>query len=499
MRQRLAVWGLGLAVFALHMAFAGRYDFFRNELYYIVCGRHPAFGYADEPPLVPLLAAATQMGGLRLWALHVPPALAAALLVPLTADFARRLGAGAYGAFAAAGAAAMAPGLMALAQLMTTSSFEALGWTAVAWLVTRAALGGERRAMIWAGAAAGMTMEAKYGLPFWLAGLALGLAAGPARRVFGWRESWAGLALAVAMTAPSVVWQALHGFPFLGVMEHHAATHSVLTGTPLDYELGQALAMNPVLAPLWLLALGAPFMLRRLAPARFLAVAYVVAASALIAAGGKDYYLFPAYPTLFALGAAACARLPRLLGAAWGTLAVAQSAFLLPIVLPVLSPPALAAYMARFHLHPAPDEVAAIGAPLTQAFSDQFAWRDLEQKMAVVWRGLTPAERAQAAIVASNYGEAAALDVYGAADGLPPALSGQDQYYFWGPRGHEGSIVVHVNGDMARWRQFCASVEEVARFGAPYAMPYENDRPIFICRGLPVPLTRAWPRFERLQ
>jgi hypothetical protein len=179
--------------------------------------------------------------------------------------------------------------------------------------------------------------------------------------------------------------------------------------------------------------------------------------------------------------------------------ATVASAALAPVVLPLLDPPALAAYLDRYHLHPKPDELAAVGAPLTQVFSDELGWRALEKTVAAAYRALPPDDRGRVAIVASNYGEAAAIDVYGAADGLPPALSGQNQYYLWGPRGYDGGLTLHINGDPERWRPNCASLDIVAHFGAPYAMPYENDRPIFLCRGLRVPLQDAWPRFKRFQ
>ena len=76
--------GLAAAAFLLHAAVSGRYDFFRDELYFIVCGRHPDFGYADQPPLIPLLAAATQVFGESLVLLRLVPALAAAAMVLVT-------------------------------------------------------------------------------------------------------------------------------------------------------------------------------------------------------------------------------------------------------------------------------------------------------------------------------------------------------------------------------------------------------------------------------
>lgn len=95
--------------------------------------------------------------------------------------------------------------------------------------------------------------------------------------------------------------------------------------------------------------------------------------------------------------------------------------------------------------------------------------------------------------------EAAALDVYGRADALPPALSGHNQYWFWGPGNNDGSLILHVGGRVDRGKRLCRSVEVVGSFGGPYVMPYENDRPIFLCRGLLVPLPQLWTKLRRFR
>jgi hypothetical protein len=144
---------------------------------------------------------------------------------------------------------------------------------------------------------------------------------------------------------------------------------------------------------------------------------------------------------------------------------------------------------------PPPVEAAGIGAPLMQMLSDEFGWRELARDVEAAYAALPPPDRNRAAIFASNYGEAAAIDVYG--NGLPPALSGNNQYYLWGPRGYDGSVVLAVNADAAAWARFCDSARVVAHFGSsPYAMPYERDRPIVLCRGMHPPLPLRWPQFK---
>jgi hypothetical protein len=106
--------------------------------------------------------------------------------------------------------------------------------------------------------------------------------------------------------------------------------------------------------------------------------------------------------------------------------------------------------------------------------------------------------RAAAAIVTSNYGEAAAINFFGERDGLPRALSGHNQYGLWGPGDHDGSVVIRVGGDLARYRQLCSEATLAGSFGVPYAMPYERDRPIVLCRGMHRDLREAWPELRHI-
>lgn len=488
------VWVVTAVVLLLHLVVAGRYDFFRNELYFIICGRHPAFGYVDQPPLIPLIAAATQLFGENLFLLRLPAALASAALVPVTAAIAALLGGRARARLFAALAAGTAPGFLAITSTLGTASLEPLCFALCSYFVLRAVMRNHPTDFVWAGLVAGISLEAKYGIIVWLGALALGLAASEYRRLILSRWFFLGAGLALALVLPNFTWQAVHDWPFLQIAAHHSSEGRAFSGSAIRFFFGQAGAMNIVLAPLWIAGIFAPFFLEAAKPARMLAVAFAIAALTMFGVHGKDYYLFPAFPAMFAVGAVAVERLNKWVVGAWAALALSNAAFLLPIVLPVLSPEGLFHYITRHRLAPPPTEAAAIGASITQVFSDEFPWRAMENSVASVYRKFSPAERQQVGIFASNYGEAAALDFYGQKDALPPATSGQNQYFLWGPGDVGQRTLLLVNTSRERWAPFCRQLTMAAQFGAKFAMPYENNRPIMICRGLALPLRSIWPR-----
>jgi hypothetical protein len=489
----IAAWSLAAALAVPFLLAGGHYDAFRNELYFIVCGRHPAFGYVDQPPLVPLIAALTQAGGVHVFLLRVPAILAIVLLVPLTVAFAQLLGATTRAAWLAAVAIAGATMLTAMSATLNTSTFEPLLFTGVAYLITRAYLRNEPALYRWAGVAAGISFETRYGILMWAAGLLIGiLVAGP-RPILRSRDFWIGAGIAVLIALPNVIWQAAHGFPFLELVRNDNSGN--LIGTPGEFALMQVLTMNFLLVPLWLTGIIAPFVSPRLKEYRFLSIAFVVTVIIVLASHGKAYYTTAAYPTMFALGAAAATRLWRTVIAIWAILAALNALPALPFVL-ALEPPATLKYTidhSKFNLPPM--ERAGIGAPLMQVLSDEFGWRDLARTVDAAYAALPARQRSKTAIWASNYGEAAAIDVYG--HGLPPAISGNNQYFLWGTHGFDGSAVLAVNGDPAEWSQLCASSRIVATFGtSPYSMPYERHRPIVLCTGMHEPFDQVLPRFK---
>jgi hypothetical protein len=326
----------------------------------------------------------------------------------------------------------------------------------------------------------------------------MGLLATPARRLIASFELWIGAAAGALIALPSLVWQALHHWPFLELA--HAAADKNAHYSPLAFLLNQILVMNPLLAPLWLTGVIAPFFMKALKPARFLSIAFLAALVLTIAAQGKDYYLAGAYPSVFAIGAVAFERVLK-----WGwargaylTLATALSAAIAPLALPILPPSELGPYMAALHIAPQQQERSFAGTALPQVFADQLGWRDFVAEVAAAWRQIPESERAHTVIKVDNYGEAGALDVLGAGQ-FPPVVSGHNQYFLWGLRGQHPTDLLVVQGNVERLRPYCDETIVLGETQSPFAMAYENGKVIALCRRVHPPLETLWPQLKNYE
>jgi hypothetical protein len=336
-------------------------------------------------------------------------------------------------------------------------------------------------------------MEAKYGIATWLIALAAGIVLAGPRDVLRRRELGLGIALALVIALPSVLWQAAHGWPFVELVRN--ARFKDVATPPLAYAINQIVVLNPLFAPVWVAGLIAPFALRDVRPMRFVAIAFALTAGAIVAGGGKDYYLAPAYAPLLAIGGVALGRLVRGPAArsAYLAVAVALSAVVMPLALPILDPAALVAYERAIHVTPQSQERADTGATLPPQFADMLGWHAFAGEVGAAWERIPPADRASTAILVDNYGEAAALDLYGSAFGLPPALSGHNQYGFWALRGQSPRNILRVQNDPAALRPYCAGVKLLGVTSALYARGFEQGKTIAFCRGLRTSLAKDWP------
>lgn len=488
---------LALLTLTLHLALAGRYDLFRDELYFIVCGQHPAFGYVDQPPAVPLAAAALYRLGLGAWGVRLPSVVAAAALVWLAGRFAQLLGGDRLAVGVAALACAVAPMFMGLTATLNTSAFDPLASTAVAYLLVKALREDDDRALLLAGLILGIALEVKYAILFWAVGIGIGLVLTPERYLLGRRSFWMATALGALIAAPSFVWQLLHDFPFLELGA--AAKGKNVDVALLPFIGNQLFVMSPPLAPLWIAGLAAPFVVQRLRDLRFLMIAAAVVVVIVRVGHGKDYYLAPLYPSLFAIGAVALAplargRVGRTVAAVGVAGALAFAAVAAPLALPILSPATLVGYMTLIGVAPQQQERSSTGTALPQTFADQLGWHDFTAQVEAAWARIPTTDRAATGIKVDNYGEAAALDLYGY--GLPPALSGHNQYHLWGLHGQPPRDLLVVQDDPAALRPYCRQIIVLGTTRSRYAMAYENGKTIALCRGVTPSIAALWPQLK---
>jgi 4-amino-4-deoxy-L-arabinose transferase-like glycosyltransferase len=486
----------GLAGFLLHLVGNPHYGFFRDELYFIACGRHPAFGYVDQPPLVPALAAISQAWGPSLLLLRAVAALFAGASLYVTCLLARELGAGAFGQALAALAAFLSPVLMNFGMKLSTDTPGLVLWPLAALLVLRLARGADPRGWLAVGAALGVAAEAKYSVILFALALLLGLLATRTRRILWTPWLLAGIAFCVLLALPSVVWQAAQGFPMWELLRNGQKGKNVVL-SPLGFLGAQLLITNPALALVWLSGLA--FLLRD-ATTRFLGLTYLFLLGGMVALHAKHYYPADIYPLLFAAGGAALERwtaFRRSVRVALVGAVVALGGVLVPYAMPLLPLPTFLAYQSQIArllpLESTKTENLRMG-PLPQDWADMQGWPELADAVARVYRALPPEERRRAAIFADNYGEAAAIDFFGAPLGLPPAVTGHNQYWLWGMHGYDGAVLIDVNANVADDSKLCQSATLGGTYTSPLSMPYESHFDIVLCRGLKPPLAEFWRR-----
>jgi hypothetical protein len=495
--SRPAIW-LALLTAALHLWANGEYGYFRDELYFIICGQRPDWGYVDHPPLVPLLA--SLMHALfpnSLTMLRLIPALAHAGTVALTAETARKLGGGKWAQLLAGMAAFLCPLLLVFGTMFATDSLQPIAWLFYAYALIGIIRDNDKRWWLPMGLVIGLAFLAKYTIAFWVVALLLGLLLTSKRGRLARPGPYVAAAVAALIVLPNLLWQWVHGWPFLEFAAAAFESKNVVYA-PWTFVLIQIRDLNPVAAPIWLAGLAAFAFWGRFADLRAISIAYLLLLVAMIALHAKSYYPNGAYPVLFAGGAVALEAWltsPRL-RAALLVGVVLFSLPLLPFTVPILPIERFAAYQSFLGLAPETRDNDLAPGRVSQLYADMFGWRELAALVGRAYQSLSPEERADAVFFANNFGEAAAVDIFAKPWGLPPSISAHNNYYLWGPRGHTGSVVIHLGGSREELLKVYASVEAIGKTDNPWALPLETGRTIWICRGRFEKLDADWPNLK---
>jgi 4-amino-4-deoxy-L-arabinose transferase-like glycosyltransferase len=481
----LPLVSVAVAVTVLLLAFAGRYGYHRDELYFLRAGRELAFGYVDQPPLTPLLARAMdELFPGSLVGLRLPSALAAGLLVLLTGLIAREFGGGRTAQLLAAACMAVSSILLIVGHLLSTTTPDLLAWTALSWLLVRALRDG---GPVWlaAGAVAGVALQNKGQPAFLLAAVLVGILTVGPRAALRSHWPWVGGLLALTVWAPNLLWQVANGWPQLKLAEAIAGGSSGTSEPWYLFVPFQFVLVSPLLVPVW--AVGWWRLARdpALRTWRSFAVAYAVLALLFLLTRGKPYYLAGLYPVLLAAGAGPVVDWTRrgtgrlragLVAAALAVSLAIDGALGLPVV-PV----------ERLADTPIPDVSYDAG--------ETVGWPAFAATIESVRDGLPDDERV--VVLTGNYGEAGAVERF--APSLAPAYSGHNSYWSWGPPADDVDTVIAVGHPENDLRQWFGRVEEAARIDN--GVDLDNDeqgRTVWIASDRRGPWSEIWPELRRL-
>jgi Dolichyl-phosphate-mannose-protein mannosyltransferase len=502
-KGRTLVLLLALVKLCIHLVtnLNGGYGFFRDELYYLACSDHMAWGYVDHPPLsVAALWFIRLIAGDSLFVVRLLPALSGAAVVYLTGTLTRELGGKTFAQVLACLCVMASPLVLGMDSVFSMNSFDILFWTLSFLLIVLALNRDRERYWIYLGLILGLGLLNKISVLWLGAGLVVGLLLTPDRRLVLRRRVWAAGLIAALMFLPYVLWQFATGFPTLEFIKN-AGSGKYVSLSALDLIVQQALFMNPLAFPVW--AGGVAYFLLSRSTKRFRILPAIYLVVFLILAMNRDVkaaYLVPVIPMLFAAGGVAVEVFVEMRGLRWLRIALPAvvfigGMFLAPFVMPVLPVETYIGYAKALGVAPATSEKNAIGR-LPQHFADMFGWPEMAAAVADVYRSLTPEERAKCVILCNNYGEAGAIDFFGRKYGLPHAISGHNNYWLWGPRGASGEIVIRLGGSEERILWSYASAARVGMIKNEYSMPYESNLPIWVCRSRRVPLSADWMDFK---
>ncbi len=491
----LAVMNVGI-----HVAAIGRYGYHRDELYFLDCASHLDFGYVDHPPFLEFLLAPTRwLLGDSLTAIRVPAVLASTAVVLLTARMARELGGGPFAQLLAGLAALLAPVYLVTSGMISVEGINTLFWVLALYLMLLIVKLPTGRRWLTLGAVFGAGLLTKYAMAFLGAGLGVGLLLTRERRLAASRWPWLAALVAFLLFLPNLVWQRAHQWPFVSyaqkIHEH------MMQWIPVHfYVLAQVFFIGVAGFALSLAGFFCLLFVPGLRRFRMFALAFAAILILLMVVGSKPYYPAPAYTILLAAGAVGAERLAARPGwrltkpAAVAALGLA-GLILLPYALPVLPVERFLAYSRVVHLDAAFTFETGRKLPLPQHFADMFGWENQVETVARVYRSLGAAERAKTVIYADNYGEAGAVNLFGRKYGLPRAVSGHFNYYYWGPGPDDTKVVITLGEtDKSALVRGFGDVQQAALITHPYAIFYENMIPVFVCRNPRLPIQELWHR-----
>jgi hypothetical protein len=468
-----------LGVIALHLATNSTLGFHTDELYYLDSGMHPALGYVDFPPVVPLLARLeTGLLGVTPWTLRLLPSLLGGFLVVLSAAYVRRLGGSLRLQGIALLTAIAAPYLLGTNWVFQTVTFDQVTWMVAMYWFLSLAIDPRPRYWLYLGLTLGIGLEVKYTIVGLILGIGIAVLMTPSLRMqLRTKYPWIGVGIALLIWAPNLAWQVAEGFPTLVYLTNHQSGG----GGPLTY-LIQFGVYFFFLIPLWLAGMISLFRSPQLRPIGIACAVPLV----LFLFVGKSYYAAGTIPVALAQGLMAISRIkrPRLrtgLNIAVIVASVLEFATFFFLVVPVTPP-------ARIH-------AAGLDA-INEVFADSVGWEDIATQVTTIYDGLPAAERDNTVIISAYYGVPGALDVYDNANVRPVAISPQLSDWYWLPSNLTATDALMVDYQPADVAWMCTSPTLITHLVVPYNVAgLEQGAPVTFCQ-LKQPIPQIWAKLR---
>jgi 4-amino-4-deoxy-L-arabinose transferase-like glycosyltransferase len=474
----------------MHILLNGQYGFHRDELDILANARQLDWGFVAYPPFTPFIArVGLELFGSSLRGLRLFSALAQGLVMLLAGLMARDMGGRRSAQVLAAIAAYIAPAALMAGTLIQYMAFDFLWWVVIAFFFVRLLASRDARYWMGVGAAIGLGMMTKFTVAFWVAGLVVAVLLSSRRKDLLSKWLWLGAAVALVIYLPNLIWQIQHNFISLDFLKAiHARDLQWGRG---DNFLPEQLtsATNPFALPLWIAGLAACLFAPSMRRFRPLAWMFLTTFLIFLVARGRGYYVAPAYVMLTAAGSAwwmswlnaASIKLRRAgPGLLYGLVAVGGLTMIV-IVKPVA---------------PVGSDLWKITSRLNAEVVEMIGWEDLVSQVAAVSQKIPPEERAGAAILAGNYGEAGALDLYGRGMDFPPLISGADNFWYRGYGDPEPQTVVVVGFDGGYANKFFQSCTYAGTVKNNQGIPNEESTRhtgLYLCRGPRRPWSQMWP------
>jgi hypothetical protein len=472
-----------------HLLIGGNYGFFIDELYTLACSRNVSLAFVDIPPVAPtLLSLSTALFGDSLFAIHILPSIFSGVMVILVGLMAKELGGKRLAILLAGIAAAFVPVWMALGSLFTYDFLDQFTLVMLFFALIKLLKTENPKWWLLIGAIAGFGLMVKPSEIFFIAAMALGLLLTRHRRMYLARWPWLGALIAFVIILPAIIWQAAHNFPIAEYWLAYSSYKTVRVGA-LEFILMQVIGVNLFLLPVWIAGLCYFLFSREGKRYRLLGVIFGILFLIFLFTGAKMYMPIPAYAMLLAGGALVIERFAfkkwrKTLVAIFLCLIVVTGVIQAPNFMPILPVDNLISY------YDTVGRIFGIKAikldgngplPLPQYFYDRFEWDVLVRDVAEVYNSLPEEQRKETAIVSEYYGPAGAVDQLGGAYGLPKAMCGQLNYYFFSLDKIASKTWIMIGGSYYSLQRSFSQVRPVNFSRTKYRLPHQL--PIFLCTG----------------